>query len=243
VFLTLDEAKDYKSVEVELHGGADVHWTETYTVSTGQTTTTYTVPYNAKETYVEQTNVVWNSEESPSGTIGPGTYSYGFEFSLPQNVLPSFNGKYYGKIEYGVHGRIRTGHLLQRDPRTEVQIRVNGIRDVNLPEFAVSAHQSTQKQVGCCCFASNLEHSANVTRTGFSVGSNVPLTVNVVNGSSRRIKMRASIKKIVLYFAGGHTRQERSKLAFVLSDDIAPHSQHSWSVANLVVPATDRAIL
>lgn len=239
VFLTLDEAKDYKSIEVELHGGAHVHWTETYTVSTGQTTTTYTVPYDAKETYVEQTRVVWNSDESPSGTIGPGTYSYRFNFTLPTNVLPSFKGKYYGKIEYKVHGRIRTGHLLQRDPRTEIPFQVNTIRDVNLPEFAVSAHQSTQKQVGCCCFASNLEHSADVTRTGFSVGSNVPVTVNVVNGSSRRIKMRASIKKVVLYYAGGHTRQERQKLAFVLSADIAPHSQHSWSVADLVVPSTE----
>ena len=239
IFLTLDEAKDYKSIEVELHGGAHVHWTETYTVSTGQSTTTYTVPYDAKETYVEQTNVVWNSEESPSGTIGPGTYSYRFEFSLPQDALPSFKGKLYGKIEYIVRGRIRTGHLLQRDPRTEVPIQVNVIRDVNLPEFATSAHQSTQKQVGCCCFASSLEHSVDVTRTGFSIGSNVPMTVNVVNGSSRRIKMRASIKKIVVFYAGGHVRQERSKLAFVLSDDIAPHSQHSWSMGNLVVPTTE----
>ena len=238
LFLTLDEAKDYKSVEVELFGGAHVHWTETRTVSTGQTTTTYTVPYNAKETYVEQTNVMWNSEESPSGTIGPGTYSYRFEFTLPPNALASFKGQ-SGKIEYVVRGRVRTGHLLQRDPRTEVQIRVNAIRDVNLPEFAVSAHQTAQKQVGCCCFASNLEQTADVSRTGFSIGSNVPVTVNVVNGTSRRIRMRASIKKMVIYYAQGNTRGERKKLVSVVSPDIAPHSQHSWSVADLIVPSTE----
>ena len=201
LFLTLDEAKQYKSIEVELYGGAHVHWTETYTVSTGQTTTTYTVPYNANETYVEQTCVVWNKEESPNGSIGPGTYSYRFEFTLPPDVLPSFKGKYYGNIEYEVRGRIRTGHLLERDPRTKFPIQVNTIRDVSLPEFAVPTHQSTQKQVGCCCFASSLEHNADVTQTGFSIGSSVPVTVNVVNGSSRRIKMRASIKKIVVYYA------------------------------------------
>ena len=239
LFLTLDEAKDYKSIEVELHGGAHVHWTETRTISTGQTTTTYTVPYDAKETYVEQTNVVWKGEESPSGTIGPGTYSYRFEFTLPPNALPSFKGKFYGEIKYVVRGRIRTGHTLQRDPRTEIKIQLNMIRDVNLPEFAVSAHQSAQKQVGCCCFASNLEHSADVARTGFSVGSSVPVTVNVVNGSSRRIKMRASIQKLVVYYAGGHTRHEKIKLVSVLSSDVAPHSQHSWSVDNLIVPTTE----
>ena len=126
---------------------------------------------------------------------------------------------------------------LQRDPRTEIEIQVNLIRDVNLPKFAVSAHKSAQKQIGCCCFSSNLEHSADLTRTGFSVGSNVPVTVNVVNGSSRRIKMRASIQKSVMYYAGGHTRQDtKIKLVSVLSPDIAPHSQHSWSVDNLIVP-------
>ena len=239
VFVTLDEAKDYKSIEVELHGGAHVHWTETRTVSTGQSTVTYTVPYDARETYVEQNSVVWSSEESPNGTIGPGTYSYGFEFMLPSNALASFKGQYYGKIEYVVRGRIKTGHLLQRDPRTEVVIQVNRTRDVNLPEFAAPAYQSAQKQVGCCCFASSLEHTANVTQTGFSIGSNVPVSVNVVNGSSRRIRMRASIKKLVLYYAQGHVRSERKKLVFVISPDIAPHSQHSWSVDDLVVPTTE----
>lgn len=238
LFLTLNEAKDYKSIEVELHGGAHVHWTETRTVSTGQTTVTYTVPYDAKETYVEQTNVVWNSEESPSGAIGPGTYSYRFEFTLPPNVLPSFEGQ-YGKIEYVLCGHIKTGHLLQRDQKTEEQIRVNIIRDVNLPEFAVSAHQTAQKQVGCCCFASSLEHTADVPRTGFSIGSNVPVTVNVVNGTSRRIRMRASIKKVVVYYAKGNSRRERKKLVSVVSPDIAPHSQHSWSMADFVVPSTE----
>ncbi|MCG8624725.1 MAG: arrestin family protein, partial [Proteobacteria bacterium] len=129
--------------------------------------------------------------------------------------------------------------LFQHDPRIKIPIQVNGIRDVNLPKFATSVHQSTQKQVGCCCCAGSVEHSADLTRTGFSIGSNIPVTVNVVNGSSRRIKMRASIKKLVTFSAGGETRQERSKLSSVLSDDIAPHSQHSWNVDNLVVPTTE----
>ena len=235
LFLTLDEAKDYKSIEIEFHGGAHVHWTESY----GGSRATYTAHYDAEETYVEQTNVVWKREESMSGTIGPGTYCYKFGFMLPPNALPSFKGKSYGEIKYVVRGQIKTGHTLQCDLRTEIKIPVNMIQDVNLPEFALSAHQSAQKQIGCCCFASNLEHSVDVTRTGFNVGSNMPVTVDVVNGSSRRIKMRASIQKLVVYYAQGHTMQEKIKLVSVLSPDIAPHSQHSWSVDNLIVPATE----
>ena len=197
-----------------------------------------TVPYDSKETYIDQTIVVWNGDGSPSETIGPGTYSYKFRFSLPQGAPPSFKGKHYGKIKYVMHGRIRTRHLLQRDPRIKIPIQVNGIRDINLPKFATSVHQSSQKQVGCCCCAGSIEHSADLTRTGFSIGSNVPITVNVVNESSRQIKMRASIKKLVIFSAEGETMHERSKLASVLSDHIAPHSQHSWNVDNLVVPTT-----
>ena len=216
-----------------------MQWTErSRGVGSGYSSTS-TVPYDAKETYIKQTCVVWNNEGSPSETIGPGTYSHRFKFSLPQGIPPSFKGKHYGKIKYVMRGRIRTGHLLQRDPRIEIPIQVNVIQDVNLPEFAISAHQSSQKQVGCCCFAGSLEHSADLTRTGYNVGSNVPVTVNVVNGSSRRIKMRASIKKLVRFYAEGHTRLEQSKLASVLSDNIAPHSQHSWNVDNLVVPTTE----
>ena len=198
-----------------------------------------TVPYDSKETYIDQTIVVWNGDGSPSETIGPGTYSYKFRFSLPQGAPPSFKGKRYGKIKYVMRGRIRTRPLLQRDPRIEIPIQVNVIQDVNLPEFAKSKHKSSQKQVGCCCFAGSIEHSADVTRTGFSIGSNVPVTVNVVNGSSRRIKMRASIKKSAVFHTEGYTRLEQSKVASVLSDNIAPHSQHSWNVDNLVVPTTE----
>ena len=197
--------------------------------------------YHAKETYIDQTIVVWNGDGSPSETIGPGTYSYKFRFSLPQGAAPSFNykGKYVGKVKYVMTGRIRTRHLLQRDPRIKIPIQVNGIRDVNLPKFATSVHQSSQKQVGYCCCAGSVEHSADLTRTGFSIGSNIPVTVNVVNESSYRIKMRASIKKLITFSAAGQTRQQQSKLSSVLSDHIAPHSQHSWNVDNLVVPTTE----
>ena len=96
LFLTLDKAKDYKSIEVELHVGAHVHWMEQYM----EDNVTYHVPYEAEETYVEQTKVVWKCEESTSGTIGPGTYSYRFEFTLSPNALPTFKGKVYGEIKY-----------------------------------------------------------------------------------------------------------------------------------------------
>ena len=89
---TLTEAKSYKHITLGLYGGALVRWTETYTSSDGQSTTTYTVTYQSKETYVEQATVLWNSEQSPDGRIGPGTYSLPFEFMLPSTFLDHSKG-------------------------------------------------------------------------------------------------------------------------------------------------------
>ena len=232
---TLTEAKSYKQITLGLYGGALVRWTESR--STGQTTTTNTVTYQSKETYVEQATVLWNSEQSPDGRIGPGTYSLPFEFMLPSTCLGSFQGS-CGAIKYALHGRIKTG-LLHRDHSIEVPIQVNKITDINLPHLMVPTYQSKQKQVGFFCFASSVEFTASLTRSGFCIGHNLPLTVSIVNGSSRRIKMRASIKRRCTYHAQGHTRSERRKLVAVVSPDIAPHSHYTWNVDDLLIPMVE----
>ena len=219
-----------------LHGGAHVKWHETHTVSTGQTTTTYTVPIEAKESYVEQTTVVWSSEQSPSGTIGPGTYNFDFEFSLPETCLGSFEGA-YGSIKYFVLGLIKTSALLRPDHKTELPIVVTRTTDTNLPHLMSAARQSNQKQVGFLCCAGNLELTASLTRTGFSVGQDLPVSVDVVNGSSRVVTIRTSVQRQERYYAQGRTRRKKEKLVMVVSQDIAAHSRQSFSVGDLIIPA------
>ena len=234
---SLTEAKSYKYITLGLYGGALVRWTESHTTSTGQNTTTHTVTYQSRETYVEQATVLWNSEQSLDGRIGPGTYSLPFEFTLPSTCLGSFQGS-CGATKYALHGRIKTG-LLHRDHSIEVPIQVNKLTDINLPHLMVPTHPSKKKQVGFFCFASSVEFTASLTRTGFCIGHNLPLTVIVVNGSSRRIKMRASIKRRCTYHAQGHTRSERRKLVAVVSPDIAPHSHYTWNVDDLLIPMVE----
>ena len=102
------------------------------------------------------------------------------------------------------------------------------------------AHQSKKKQVVFFCFGSDIEFTVSLSRTGFCISQNLPLTVSVVNGSSRRIKMRATIQRYCYYYAQGHTRHDKRILTAVITHDIAPHSQQTgMTIENLVIPMVE----
>ena len=233
VHFTLSEAKSYQSVQINLYGGALVRWTETY--SDGQNS--YTVTYSSKETYVNLLKTLWKSQQSLDGKIGPGTYAMPFQFVLPETCLGSFQGS-VGAISYGLYASIKNSkfHL---NHNVQAPIYVSKLKDINLPRLMVPTHQSQLKQVGWGYFASKVEFSASVNHTGFCIGHNLPFTVTVKNGSSRRIKMRASIQRLCTYHAQGRTKRDKLKLAVVLSQNITSHSQFVWSVEDLVVPTVE----
>lgn len=234
---SLTEAKSYKFIQIRLHGGALVRWTETYTTGSGQSQRTHTVTYKSEETYVNQAIILWSNEQTPHRKIGPGTFDLPFQFVIPAHCLGSFEGS-VGSIRYGLHAHIKTG-LLHRDHNIEVPIQVNRVRDINIPQLMAPVNQSKHKQVGFFCFGSNVDFTVSLSCTGFCIGHNLPLTVNVENGSSRRIKMRASVQRLCNYHAQGHTRFDKRKIVTVTSPHISPHSQYIWSVEDLVVPMVE----
>ena len=112
-----------------------------------------------------------------------------------------------------------------------------------MPSFPVArVSQSQEKQVGFCCFGKNIEFIANLSRTGFCIGHNLPLTVNVVNGSGRRIKMRASVHRHCMFHAQGRTRHTEEKIAAILSPHISPHSQYTWTEGCFAIPMVEPTI-
>ena len=231
---TLTEPKSYKQIFVNLHGRALVKWTETRTSGSGRHTHTYTVAYRAEETYVNTSVLLWSDYQSSNGKIGPGTFNLPFQLEIPSNCFGSFEGR-YGNIRYSIQGHIKTGRL-KFDHTISIPITVNRKTDINISRLLVPAHRSRQKQVGFFCFGTNVEFTASLSRTGFCIGHSLPLTVNVVNGSGRRIKMRASIQRFCMFHAQGHTRHTREKVAVILSPHISAHSQYTWQEGGLVVP-------
>ena len=123
----------------------------------------------------------------------------------------------------------------------EVPIILRRIVNINVPHLMVPAHKTNQKLVGFFPFGSKIEFTASLNRTGFCIGLNLPLTVSVVNGSSRQIKMRASIKRYCTYHAQGHTRNQlvNPRLVTIVSPNITAHSQYTWNVEDLIVPMVE----
>lgn len=240
--MTLDEAKSFKYIEVTLHGQGHVHWTETRTTGTGENRRTETISYTSNETYVQQKSVLWNSEQTPHGKIGPGSYSFQFQFIIPPQCPSSFRGS-VGYIHYHLLGRIGTG-LFRFDHRIEAPIQVSQLIDINQPQFQVPVRQTQRKQVGCfCCAAGDIEYTVDLPRNGFCInGDHIPLSVVVDNGSSRQITLRAEITRLVTYYAQGHRRYDRNVIQLVESEPILPRTTHTWTTANFVVPGVEPSI-
>ena len=124
-----------------------MHWRETWTTGTGDNRRRETISYTSNETYVQQKTVLWNSEQTPHGKIGPGSYSFQFQFIIPPQCPSSFRGS-VGYIRYHLLGRIGTG-LFRFDHRIEAPIQVSQLIDINQPQFQVPVRQTQRKQVGC----------------------------------------------------------------------------------------------
>ena len=239
VELNLTEAKSYKYIQVRLYGHAHVHWTETRTTGTGNNQRTETVSYTSNETYVDQIAPLWSSEQSPHGKIGPGSYRFQFQFTVPPHCPSSFQGS-VGYIRYHVLGRIGTG-LFRFDRRINVPIQVCQIVDINQPQVLAPFRQMQVKQVGClCCVSGSIEFTVELPRTGFCInGDHIPLSVTVENGCGRSISMRAEISKLITFYARGHRRFNRNTVALVGSEVILPHSTDIWNPENFIVPAVE----
>ncbi len=205
-------------------------WSETHTETTrfntdrgsSSTTHTRTVTYQSKETYINEARVLWNKDQ---GTIiGPGTFNLPFQFVIPPNCLSSFRGS-VGSVSYTLHRLIKTG-MLHQDHKIQAPLQVSKITDINIPRLLMPVHQSKKKHIGFFCLGSDVEFTVSLSRTGFCIGQSLPLTVSVVNGSSRRIKMRVSIQRFTHYYAQGHAFHDlKTKVVSVTTPDIAPHSE------------------
>ena len=100
VEFTLTAPKRYDWIKVNFFGSAHVHW------SLGKTR------FVGRENYIQKSIPLWNSHQSSSGTIGPGSFSFPFRFVIPPHVPSSFillDGTAYGNISYKIEARAVTG--------------------------------------------------------------------------------------------------------------------------------------
>ena len=234
VEFTLTEPKRYDCLKVDFLGSAHVEW------SRGKT------HYRGNEKYVQNSALLWSPQQSNGGSIGPGSYSFRFQFVIPPHVPSSFgyqstsifdNGK--GNISYMVEGRAVTG-AFRFDHKASAPVFITRLTSISGPNQVTPVRQVKRKQVGClCCAAGDVEFVAKLPRTGYCVTNRdvIPLTVDVQNNSSRVIQMKATIIKRVSLFVRDYENASRENVAEITSEPIQPNALYTWNPTNWIVPA------
>ena len=241
VEFTLTEPKRYDCIKVDFLGGGYVQWGESRTRYTGN------------EKYVDSSLLLWSPRQSSSGSIGPGSYSFRFQFVIPPHVPSSFhcqsysltNGRGLAYISYMIEAHAVTG-ALRFDYKASLPIIISRLTSINEGNWAKPVRLVKQKQVGClCCVAGDVEFVAKLPRTGYCVTNNdvIPLTVDVQNNSTRVIKMKAKITKWVSMFVRGNENVICETVAEISSESIQPHTSYVWNPANWIIPAVSTTLL
>ena len=129
VEFTLTKPKYYDCIRVEFLGKANVQW------SRGKTR------YIGNEKYVQDSILLWSPQQS-GGSIGPGSFSFRFQFVIPSHVPSSFayvntsifdNGSAY--IAYIVEGRAVTG-AFRFDHKASAEIFIMRLMSINGQQMA-----------------------------------------------------------------------------------------------------------
>lgn len=237
VAVSVDKPEKYRSISVELWGGANVRWTEA-----GNDDEDYYDVFTNSETYVQIHTVVWKPENSPTGELPAGEHYFPFSFQLPQNVPSSFFGA-HGKIEYELRTKIEHSGVLNFLIKSDYKLAAPLVVKERKPStyFKEPAVVSKSKKLGFLCFKfGSVSATVNIPRTGFSPGEHIPLSINVDNQSSRRISIATALQRTDT-FIGFSRRKQRNNVAVnsvarTVSSAIEPRQITSYEEKNLVIP-------
>ncbi len=189
VVVNARKPEDYKDVTIEIHGFASVKWTE----ARGHDQITYT--NNVR--YIEEKILLWSREQSTSGNLSIGEHSFPFSVQLPDEAPPSFRSR-SGEVSYKLKARLAKTKLLKRDERSEIILDVKSY----IPSFSLQPRsiELNCSLVSCFCFNfGQVKVNCRLPRWGYTVGDDIPLTMQVDNLSNRNVYMRASIITKTVY--------------------------------------------
>ena len=239
--MTLGESKSYKYVSVTLKGKGKVEWTQevTRTVREGDETkfVTETVEYDEKEQYADESVIVWgNKDAHHETTIGPGTFDFPFQLTIPSHCPPTFETD-TGKIKYKLAAvASREG----KDDKVKTPLIVGSLIDLNAnPDLSLPVEKSTVKEITtCCCFsAGETEINFKMPRTGFCVvKDHILVTVECKNGSSKVITVRVELAQKIAYSADGKHKTD-NKIISDFTHEVQP-SETDTKSSDLALPAT-----
>ena len=243
VLLEISKPKKTQGIRIVLSGEAYVYWTEQRTVTYGNTTTSQTV-------YFTDTQIIFNSmfiqlwgNGKDSQELAAGRHEFPFKFQLPSNlVLPTSFESHTGYIRYSLLARISRSWKF--DHTIEIAITVNEVIDINTPQLTTPLSRSNEKTLCClCCASGPITLSVTIDRGGYCLGESIAISTEAENHSNRRITgVRATLKKIVVYYANNHSRVDNITVQRIEGPGIEPGATSKWNNELLPIPATSLSI-
>lgn len=229
----LEEPKKYENITVLLEGKGKVSWTESHGESSES--------YCSSENYVNLQTVVWENSQSPDGALQRGRYTFPFEFILPQDCPSSFRTN-VGRIYYKIKGLISTG-LFKVDRKVNHYFAV--LRRVSIDQSLTrkDINVNKNKQVGLsCCGCGVISFSTQLPCDGFNVGDEIPVQVNVENGSGRQIKVRIRFVEKIIYITRRKRKTSENIVAVQESESLRSHAFSNWTSSSFLVPQIRPAV-
>ena len=239
VVLELSEPKKMQGISIVLSGLAYVHWTEQRTTGTGDNQRTETVHYSDSEQILNPVSIQLWGNGRDSQELAAGRYEFPFKFQLPSNlVLPTSFESFTGYIRYSLSSTISRSWKFNHT--TKRAITINEIVDINGPHFATQLSSSNEKTLCClCCASGPISLSVTTDRAGYCPGESIAISTEAENHSNRRVtSARATLRRIAVYYARGHSRSHTQIVQRIAGPGIEPGATSNWSNELLPIPAT-----
>ncbi|XP_033634739.1 arrestin domain-containing protein 3-like [Asterias rubens] len=225
-----------RGIRIYMRGLAKVHWSESR--GGGHQTGSYTKYYDAEEEYFYMKQVLFGKDENEGGSnpvLRAGHHELRFSFQIPYGrVATSFEGK-YGRIRYWLKAEIDKPWGF--NSKTKRAFTVIDHIDINTPAL-LAPQTGFQEKTVCCglCVAGNISMSIRTDRKGYCPGESIAISAELQNGSSRRIKPRATLYQRTTFFADGKSRSVRNPVAFLQGTTIRGRRTENWNNKLLKIP-------
>ncbi|KAI5643929.1 arrestin domain-containing protein 17-like [Phthorimaea operculella] len=231
--------KNFRGMYAKLKGVCEVRWTTRHTRRINDRTEHYTKEHTSHETYVDKKIYLIGG---PSGDvqIQPGHHEYPFEFIIPHECPPSFEGR-YGHIRYTV--KVVIDRAFKFDQEKKVEIRVVNQKDLNRDPYCKELMHFAFEESYCCWCASqgNCETEVKLPQSGYCPGQTINFDVKCANNSRVRMDgITFEIKETKKYIAthNSDTKYEENVIARLRKGPIPGNTTRNWML-EMEIPQMD----
>ncbi|XP_031621629.1 uncharacterized protein LOC116339736 [Contarinia nasturtii] len=234
VKLILTKVKKLRSLYIRIHGRAYVHWVD------GTNDSRKVRVFTGNEDYFSERKSFVGGY-SGEIRLGPGTYNYTFQCSLPHNLPTSLESE-YGYIRYTA--RVVLDNPQWPDKTFSEPFTV--IRALDLNDFPALRRPVVVKKtdtfyVCCllCCWSSDpMKIVAYTPVGGYTPGQFINLRMSINNQSSQKINgFTIHLIKKITYFIHAESARQKNLIFFLTKNQVNYENRDENIRVNIKVPA------